>query len=928
MLQDCLYHNNGDGTLTNIATQALPHTPWSSMGCDVADINNDGRMDFMATDMSAIGHYRQKLTMGNMAARTWLINWGEPRQYMRNAVYLNTGAGRFMEMGQMMGLDRTNWTWTAKLNDLDCDGLVDLYVTNGMIRDWQNADLHAKGALLGDSSPAFRKFWLSQEPNRRKNLAYRNSGDLDFEPVGESWRLDHEGVSFGAAMGDLDGDGDLDLVVNNFEEPASVYRNDVSSGHRVLIRLMGSTSNHWGIGASVRLQSALGQQVRYLTLSRGFMSTDDPLVHFGLGADEIIETLSVHWPSGHVQRYENLEVDRLYTLTEPSGTAPSRDARGSEVLYARSQVMDSNKYQHRESRYNDFADQPLLPNKLSQLGPALAWGDLDGDGDEDLFAGGAAGQTGRPYMRLGDGRLVDRQWTAKVFQSDRLCEDMGVLLFDADSDGDQDIYVVSGGVEHGGQDQLLADRLYLNDSSGQFEKSIASALPAESISGSVVAACDYDRDGDLDLFVGGRVIPGQYPLTPRSRLLRNDWSTSRRFTDVTGQVCPELGRSGLVTSALWSDADGDGFLDLLVTHEWGPVKLYHNEQGAGLTDQTVHAGLSNRLGWWNGIAGSDLDHDGDVDYVVTNFGLNTKYHVSMDQPTLLYYGDFDGTGKKQLVEAEYEDKLLYPIRGKSCSTNAMPFLKDKFTTFHAFASADLTSIYTTQCLRKADRYQVNTLESGVLVNDGHGRFMFQLLPRLAQVSPGFGVVLTEVDGDGHVDLYMVQNFHSPQLETGRMDGGVSLLLRGMGDGSFDPVWPDRSGLVVSGDAKSLVTTDFNGDGWVDFLVGINDGVPEAFEHRGGSRKRVFTVRLEGKAGNPTGVGAQVTVRLDSGPTQTSEVYAGGGYLSQSTSALTFGLGEKATVERIEVRWPDGQMSSHEVSKDQRMVVIKLPTSYD
>ena len=300
----------------------------------------------------------------------------------------------------------------------------------------------------------------------------------------------------------------------------------------------------------------------------------------------------------------------------------------------------------------------------------------------------------------------------------------------------------------------------------------------------------------------------------------------------------------------------------------------------------------------------------------------------MDQLTLLYYGDFDGTGKKQLVEAEYEDKLLYPIRGKSCSTNAMPFLKDKFTTFHAFASADLTSIYTTQCLRKADRYQVNTLESGVLVNDGHGRFMFQLLPRLAQVSPGFGVVLTEVDGDGHVDLYMVQNFHSPQLETGRMDGGVSLLLRGMGDGSFDPVWPDRSGLVVSGDAKSLVTTDFNGDGWVDFLVGINDGVPEAFEHRGGSRKRVFTVRLEGKAGNPTGVGAQVTVRLDSGPTQTSEVYAGGGYLSQSTSALTFGLGEKATVERIEVRWPDGQMSSHEVSKDQRMVVIKLPTSYD
>ena len=929
--QDILYHNNGDGSFTDVAKSALPHTPWSSMGCDVADINNDGQLDFFSSDMSEIGHYRQKVTMGNMSSQAWFLEWGQPRQYMRNAMYLNTGTGRFMEAAQMLGIDKTNWSWAVKFADLDQDGRVDLFVTNGMVRDWENADVVAQGnALGGDLSVRGRAFWLSQAPNRRKNLAYRNGGDLRFESVGERWGLDHEGVSFGAAWGDLDNDGDLDLVVNNFEEPAGVYRNELSSGHRIKIRLVGVSSNRWGLGATVQLKNASGVQMRYLTLARGFMSADESLVHFGLGDEVQISELTVRWPSGHYQRFTDLEADRFYTITEPSEPAPGvlENSGSDRSLYVRSKYMDANKYRHKEQAYDDYADQPLLPNKLSQLGPALAWGDLDGDGDEDLFVGGASGQFGRPYMRLDDGRLVGRAWTWKTFEMDRDSEDMGILLFDADTDGDLDVYVVSGGVEHGERTELLRDRLYRNDGTGQFEKMPAGVLPDHEDSGSVVAAADFDRDGDLDLFVGSRVIPGAYPLTPASRLLRNDYSSEGRFTDVTEQLAPQLLRTGLVTSGLWSDADGDGDVDLLVTHEWGPVKLYVNESGH-FEDRSESWGLLERLGWWNGIAGADVDHDGDMDYVVTNFGLNTKYHVSVQKPALLYYGDFEGDGQKKLVEAEYEQDVLYPIRGKSCSTHAIPSLSEKFKTFHDFAIADLSSLYTSRCLNEADRFEVNTLESGVLINESGVSFRFEAFPRVAQISPGFGVVATEVDGDGHPDVYLVQNFYGPQRETGRMDGGVSLLLRGIGDGRFEPIWPDKSGLVVAGDAKSLTATDLNDDGWVDFVIGVNNEALVAYEHRGSGVNRVLRVYLSGRAGNPAAVGARVTMRLEGGPTQSAEVYAGGGYLSQSSSALAFGLGAEAKMNQIQVRWPNGLTTVHRPGKGlrmigQRQIVIEQP----
>ena len=919
---DRLYRNNGDGTFTNVIADLMPHTPWYAMGADVADVNNDGRPDLLVADMSGTTHYKAKLTMGDMANEGWFLEHPTPRQYMRNALYLNSGAGRFMEAAFLADLSSTDWTWAVKFADLDCDGHVDLFVTNGMTRYLMNSDFWARlNAAPRDERARKLTEFLQNSPKRSEsNLAYRNLGDLKFADVSGAWGLDYVGVSSGAALGDLDDDGDLDLVVINLDEPVSVYRNDTATGRRLKVRLVGTASNRWGVGATVHVQTSTGRQMRYMTLARGFMSVDEPLISFGLGDVDSIDRLTVQWPGGHTQQFRNLPVDRFFTITEPDGAAAASVTIPSptQTMFKPEPSGTLAQVRHRETPFDDFQRQPLLPNKLSQLGPGLAWGDVDGDGDDDLYVGGAIGFPGTLRVNRGDGAYEALESAAWREHEQR--EDMAPLFFDADGDGDVDLYVVSGGFEHDQGDTLLQDRLYLNDGSGNFTTAPQGTLPAMRDSGSTVNAADYDRDGDLDLFVGGRVIPGAYPLTPNSRLLRNGGG---RFRDVTDQVAPGLRQTGLVTAAVWSDADGDGWLDLLVTHEWGPVKLWRNDRGK-LVDETRAASLSDRVGWYNGIAARDIDHDGDIDYAVTNFGLNTKYHASPQRPALLYYGDFDQTGVARLVEAEFEDEKLFPVRGLSCSRHAMPRVGEKFKTFHRFALAPLADIYTNQCLNDAHRYAADSLESGMLINDGKARFTFRPLPRLAQISPAFGVVLTEVNGDGHPDLYLAQNFHSPQRETGHMDGGVSLLLLGAGDDAFEPVWPDRSGLMVRGDAMGLTTTDLNGDGWPDFVVAVNDGPLRAFVNRGHEDHRVVVVRLAGRPGNTMAAGARVTVQLDDTTRQTAEVHAGSSYLSQSSSDLVFGLGRDAKVKSIIVRWPDGRTSRHDPPPHENRIVLEQP----
>ncbi|MDC0296749.1 FG-GAP-like repeat-containing protein, partial [Akkermansiaceae bacterium] len=466
-------------------------------------------------------------------------------------------------------------------------------------------------------------------------------------------------------------------------------------------RLKGK-KNCYGIGATLKAIMEDGEILtRYLTLSRGFYASDDPIVHFGLGENQKIDELQIAWPGGVTQSIKELPADRFYTITEPDKSDVVDPIRESP-LFTRMKKPPGGK--HFEMTFDDFERQPLLPQKYSQLGPGAAWGDVDGDGDDDVFIGQGRGFAGRLYYNENgefEGRSLD------CFKIDKDCEDMAPLFFDADGDGDRDLYVVSGGVECEPGAAVLLDRLYLNDGKGNFSKAPASALPMVTESGSVVCAADFDRDGDTDLFVGGRVIPGRYPEVPASQLLVNDGKGG--FSNVAPD---SLVKTGLVTSALWSDVNADGWVDLLVTHEWGPVKVFCNQEGQ-LVDETKESGVGELLGWWNSIAAGDIDADGDLDYAVGNVGLNSKYHASDDHPVLLYYGDMDDAGRPKIVEAEYEGKTLYPVRGRSCSSNAMPGLKRKFPTFKSFAVAPLDDIYGKDKLKESKKLSANILEPKV-----------------------------------------------------------------------------------------------------------------------------------------------------------------------------------------------------------------------
>jgi hypothetical protein len=487
---------------------------------------------------------------------------------------------------------------------------------------------------------------------------------------------------------------------------------------------------------------------------------------------------------------------------------------------------------------------------------------------------------------------------------------MAPLFFDADSDGDLDLYVVSGSVECDKGAAVLQDRLYLNDGKGNFTSAPAGVLPEEQNSGSCAVAADFDRDGDLDIFVGGRIVPGAWPETPRSMLLRNDSKPGApKFTDISAGI-PDLQNAGLVTAALWSDVNGDGWIDLLVCTEWGPVRLFLNNRGT-LTETTESAGLAPFTGWWNGIAGRDLDHDGDIDYVVANYGPNGPYHASKEKPVVVYYGDLDGTGHKNIVEAKQEGSVWYPRRGFSCSSAAMPALRTKLKTFHNFASASLADVYGDDKLAHAQKFSVTRLESSALMNDGHGHFTFVTLPLAAQMSPAFGVALTDLDGDGETDAVLTQNFFSPQPENGQLDSGLSVLLRGNPDGTFQAVEPAVSGINVPGDAKGLTIADVNGDQLPDVVIGVNQGKMRVFTNRAAGGQKLLGIRLKGPAGNPSAAGARITVHTNR--PQTAEVAAGSGYLSQSSAVLWFGLGNSTAAVDVDVRWPDGETTQHKTS---------------
>lgn len=825
---DRLYHNNRDGTFSHRIAEVTPRTSWFSMGSAAGDINNDGLTDFIVLDMAATSHFKEKVTMGDMSVlQKAVLDFGEPRQAMRNVLLVNTGRDRMIEAAFLAGVARSDWSWAPKFEDFDNDGWLDLFISNGMVRDFNNADIaRREGDRVGRTEWDIYK---DAPEKREKNLAYRNEGTLHFADVSARWGLDHEGMSYGTSAGDIDGDGDQDLVVMNFEEPAALWRNDSADGHRAIVRLRGPARNTRGLGAVVRLHTENGPQMRTLQPYSGFLGSDLPELHFGLGTATTITRLSVTWPGGQSQEFTNLPADHIFTVTAPAATAPPRSsppARPTPLFTAQDILRGT---RHTENAFDDFAIQELLPNKLSTLGPGVSWADVDADGDPDLFIGGAAGEMGRLLTNHGNGKFqVD---TLEPFYADRGAEDMGCLFFDADADGDPDLYVVSGGYEFPKNDPLLADRLYLNDGRGRFTKAPAPALPAdERDAGSTVTAADIDGDGDPDLFVGGRVVPGEYPVTPRSRLLVNvsPKGQAPHFEDRTATLAPELAATGLVTAAVWADVDRDGATDLLVAHEWGPVQLYRQIKPTAASKRRFAAPVSlTPPGWWTSLTAGDIDGDGDPDFLAGNFGLNTKYKASPEKPVLGFYADFGGEGRANFVEAKFDDqKNLLPVRGKSCSSQAMPFLKNKFPTFTKFAAASLEEIYSKDKLSDALRVQISELRTGWLINEAKPKaapaFSFRPLPTPAQLAPVLSAVIADVTGDSTPDAVLGQNFYGPQRETGRMDGGVSLLLKGGGDGTFTAVPPLESGIVIAGQVAAVTTADWNNDGRLDLLFVRND----------------------------------------------------------------------------------------------------------
>ncbi|MCB1100351.1 MAG: VCBS repeat-containing protein [Verrucomicrobiae bacterium] len=902
---DQLYRNNGDGTFTDVIANTLAHTSWFSMGADAADINNDGLIDFLIADMAGTTHYVSKATMGEMGKFKEFMMTAVPRQFMRNALYVNTATPRFIEASFMAGLASTDWTWAVKFGDFDNDSLVDVFFSNGVARSFNDSD-NARSVEDFVGQTAW-DYWEKFPPRKETNLAFHNKGDLKFESAGKDWGLDHTGMSYASATGDLDGDGDLDLVVANLDEEVFLYRNNSTVGNSITVSLKGAAGNTNGIGAKVVISAGGNRMVRQLNPATGFLSSNDPALHFGLGKEKIVEALQVEWPSGHIQGFQNLRAGAHYVITEPATVAKKRKRNSPEWAFVRTRSLEGTR--HVDTFYDDYERQPLLPWRHSNLGPGMAWGDVDGDGDQDCYLSAPKGQAGVLQLNDGKGNFSGKNVPAIAAHADR--EDLAPLFFDADGDGDLDLYVVSGSVECEPGNASLADRLYVNDGKGNFSDGSA-ALPDSRSSGSCAVAADYDRDGDLDVFVGGRVIPGAWPETPVSSLLRND---AGKFTD---SAEASLSGVGLVTSAIWSDADGDGWVDLLVTCEWGSVRFFKNQSGT-LVDQTTSSGLEKYRGWWNGIAAGDIDHDGDIDYVATNWGLNTQYKATDEKPELLFYGDLDGTGRKHIVEAKYEGSVCYPRRGLSCSSHAMPAIRQKLPTFNQFALADLRSVYSEDRLEKATRFEANYLQSSVLLNDGKGKFTVQPLPRFAQTSPGFGVVLTDFDSDGNLDCLIAQNFFSPQHETGNMDGGLSALLHGNGDGTFTPVWPTVSGLIVPADAKSLVAVDLDNNQVIDFVFGLNSNPAWAFVNR--IQTKHLAVTLIGKGGNSQAIGARATFEEADLPSQTAEVYAGSGYLSQSPATLLFGMGGSGKEGTLSVRWPDGTASTYQVRTGRSTITV-------
>jgi hypothetical protein len=811
---DFLYYNNCDGTFTESIAASIGHTSLSSMGVDAADFNNDGRPDLMVLDMFP---EREDILKTSASAESFVIEdmklkAGYHPQYGRNMLQLNRGQRRFSEIGYLAGVYATDWSWAPLLADLDNDGDKDLFVTNGIYHRPNDLDFYTyirlppvQASLAAGITRENLALLLERLPQVPiANYAFRNNGDLTFTNSADGWGLAQPGFSNGAAYVDLNNSGSLDLVVNNVNAPAWIYRNrarDVTGHHFLTVVLRGDGANTAGIGAKVLITHGEVQQLLEQMPTRGFQSSVDPRLHFGLGAAESVDSLVVIWPDRRFQVLTDIAVDQQVTLSQS-------DAEGRYAYPGEAQVVDEHlfvdvtaetgiDFVHEETTYYDWNREDLVPHLLSTEGPALATGDVNGDGLGDVFVGGAEHQAGRLLLQQSGGGF--RAISGDVFEADSLHEDVDAVFFDADGDGHQDLYVVSGGNEYWGEHRALSDRLYMGDGEGGFERS-TDRLPDIFEQGSCVVPGDFNGDGHLDLFVGSRVVAREYGRIPRSYLLENDGAG--RFRDVTSEKADGLGDAGMVTSAAWLDYDTDGQLDLVVVGEWMPIRLFQQSDGR-FTERTREVGLSGTNGWWNRVKVADLTGDGHPDLVLGNLGLNSYLRASPQEPVRMYLHDFDRSGTLEQFLTLYKNGVAYPLAGRDELLAVLPHMRGRYVSYVDFGASRLEDIFPESELREAEIREAAVFTSSVALNDGNGAFSLEPLPTEAQFAPINAVLVDDFDGDGTTDLLTAGNFYGVRPIRGRYDASYGLLLRGTGEGRFRPVAIEESGLAMRGQVRDM-----------------------------------------------------------------------------------------------------------------------------